>query len=115
MSITTQSVRQNITWIKGDTFNPIMRFYSDEAKTAPIDLTGRTYRMQFRDREGTELLTAETGNGITIGGADNNELAFDFIMDVPVGTNLYDLEQTNNGVVTTIVGGFAIIKTEITE
>lgn len=113
--IAASATRENITWIAGDTFNVTMRFYSDAAKTVPVNLTGRTYRMQIRDKEtNDELLTATTGDGITIGGASSNELAFSFLMDVDAGTHVYDLQETNGTVITTLVGGYVTIKNEVT-
>lgn len=86
---------QPIKCMQRSTFNPILRFWQDAAKTVPQPLAGSQFKLDVRDRVGNLIVrfsTAAADGSFTI--QNTNELAFYSEMEVEFGTYKYDLEQT---------------------
>lgn len=114
-SLTTSvAVETKITVMRGDTFNPIMKFWQDAAKTVKLVLTDYSFKMQVRDKNGAEIIafTSEASGGITI--QNENELAFEADMDVVSGTYRYDLQMTADDIIKTLIKGDFVILTDVT-
>ncbi len=109
----------NITQKKGDTFKArTLTFFSDEANTVPIDLSGYSVLMQVRKagKANTAVLewTTDPASGedatITIGGDDNNVITLaqrsGSIMDIDPFNYVYDIQMTSStGIVSTYIEG----------
>lgn len=81
----------------GVTFNPIWRFFDDEAKQAPSDLNGSAFRMNVKNKAGDIILefSTEEDGGFTI--QNGNELAVhksEVDMDVEPGCYRFTLIET---------------------
>jgi hypothetical protein len=62
------------------------------------------------------LWEATEGDGITVGGVGNADIAVAKVVDIPKGSYQYDVQATfASGVVATYVGGAFIVKDDITE
>lgn len=115
MSVTINTIRRaegNIKAYQGDTFAPVLNF-TDENED-PLDLTGITFKMQIRKKDGTLMQTISQGAGITV--TLPNTVTFSAIINVEKGCYEYDLQGTysNGSVVTFLGGGFEVTK-EITQ
>lgn len=88
---------------RGDTFSlDTIRFWSDAAKTIPIDISGDSFKMEVKDSAGTVILTFITPDNFTI--HDTNELDItmpgaDMLIDSTDDTHpyVYDIEWTKSG------------------
>lgn len=81
---------------EGDTLE--QTFVFTDSGNLPIDLSDATFVMTVRKKVDDPVLwTAATGDGITVGGVDNNEVTVAKVMDVPPGSYVYDLQATFTG------------------
>jgi hypothetical protein len=115
------AVREDITVTRGDSLAMgTNRFWSDSAKTVPIDISGDTFKMEVKDSAGTIILTLVTPTNFVI--HDTNEVdivASNTQMEVEPSPNgqpySYDIEWTKStGVVKTYQYGYFVIKNDIT-
>lgn len=98
--------------MRGDTFKRTLVFTK---AGAPIDITGIIYKMTVRGRSMPDVLTFEFGNGFTK--VDVNKLQMlktATEMKIPAGAYRYDIQQTIDDVVTTIIRGSFIIEQDET-
>jgi hypothetical protein len=88
---------------------------TDDADAA-IDLSAATIKMEVRAAvASTVLFTFETGDGITVGGADDNVITISKLVDITAGSYLYDLEITySGGEVQTLIKGSFTVTADIT-
>ena len=106
---------------RGDSFIlQTMRFWTDEAKTIPLDITNYTFAMEVKDTDGNIILSFTMASGFTI--QNTNELVVSKTAEEMLvkanedgETYFYDLESTDdNDVVKTIIGGTFFIENDIT-
>jgi hypothetical protein len=100
----------------GDTETRVFYFWQDEAMTVPTDLTGRTYRAEFRtakndDSTASASLAIVPGVGtvtVTLTPTQTRALR-------DVGRRFFwDLEENAAGVITTIVAGSVTLVDDVT-
>lgn len=106
--------KQNLTLTRGDTEIIVITMTTDG--TTPENITGRTYRAQIRtvkdaatiDLSFTAVVTNGAGGEITLTAlpAATSTLS--------VGTHYWDLEETNAGVVSTILAGTVNVLADVT-
>lgn len=110
-----------ITCKRGDTFlMQTLRFWQDEARTIPLDITGYGFAMQVKDSDGEVVLTFAGALEFVI--ANTNELTITKSaedMKVPASPSgqpyIFDCEMTDtNDVVTTIIKGTLGIEQDVT-
>jgi len=105
---------------QGATFNTLLTWYSDKARTTLVNLTGYTARMHLRRNveDAAAYLTLTTENSrIVLGGAAGTIQLTVSAADtaaLAVGKYAYDLELVNGSVVTRLVEGTIDITREIT-
>lgn len=113
----------NITCKRGDTFVfEQLQFWSDAAKTIPINISLDTFAMEVKDSEDVVILTFAGASEFIVSGAGNN-----FLTITKTGANMlvdasptnapynYDLEWTKStGAVTTVMKGLFTIEQDIT-
>jgi len=83
-----------------------------------INLTGATVTIQIRKGcDGVLALTASTGgNGVTIGGASNNQITVDKLINIDKGKYQYDINVVyNSGYVRTYLEGDFIVYEDVTK
>jgi len=106
---------------QGDTFKiETIRFWSDAAKTVPIDITNDTFKMEVKDSEGTIILTFDTPTNFII--HDTNELDItkdgaDMLVDAsPNGRPyIYDVEWIkDSGEIKTFMKGNFTVEAHVT-
>jgi hypothetical protein len=101
--------------IKNDTFESVEFEYNDNVGN-PMDLTGVTVKVQFRNssKKGHVVKSIDTTSGITMTDAVNGKFEIDKFtpVDFEVGNYYYDVETTfTNGDIKTYVGGtFKVIQ-----
>ena len=98
----------NIEWKRGTTLSFYQKFFQDEAKTVPLDISGSTFKMDVvNPKTGKIILQFATGgSGLTI--QNTNELHFAKTKDqmkVAPGIYEYDLDKIDGAVVATIQDG----------
>ncbi len=104
--------------VKNDTFSRVEFEYND-AVGDPIDLTGVTVKVQFRNnsRKGHVVKSVDTTAGVTMTDAANGMFEIDKFtpIDFAVGTYYYDVETTfPNGDIKTYVGGTFKVLQDVT-
>lgn len=105
---TVRRAEGNIKAYQGDTFCPVLTFKDSGGNN--LDLTGITFKMQIKRKDGTLLQTLEDGTDIIV--TLPNVVTFDTIISIDKGTYEYDLQGTyNDGKIVTFLGGsFEVIK-----
>jgi len=118
--------QQDLEIMQGSDYNQVFKFFEDEEKTIPLDLTGVTAAMKIRleDYDGKVLIDLVSPTNLSI-----NEGASTIGVNIPSAmssalspvnkgddsiSGVYDLEITNAGIVTRVVQGVAIITREAT-
>lgn len=88
---------------RGDTLQLTLSFYSDEAHEVPIDLsTASTIKMDVRsvNVDGAVVLSLEIGSGITLAGADNEQLIISSNTNLGAGKYVADVDVVFPGPIT---------------
>jgi hypothetical protein len=105
---------------QGATFSSVMTYYSDEAQTTPVNLTGFTARMtvrrKYEDQNSIISLTTENAR-IALGGALGTitlTISATDSASLPIGSWYYDLELVNGSAVTRLIGGSFEVIGEVT-
>lgn len=105
---------RNIDIYQGDTYAHQLVLKSN-SNTA-IDITSRTYSGQIRKRRSSQVIAASFSTEILDGA--NGVVVFTLIPEDTVnlkpGVYVYDFEEINGPVVTTILTGNAVITGEVT-
>jgi hypothetical protein len=103
----------NINWRRGDSLDLTLEYYSDEAQTIPLDLTGATFKLHVVDLKSNKkkILVFEDTKGLTFEAPNKIILAkTSDEMKVDAGHYYYDLERTIAGKVLTLQEGeFTIV------
>ena len=109
------AVTQDFSCVRGDSFNRVFKFWTDDTKTTPVDITAMTFRMQVKvGSDSSPLLSFTIGAGFTITAPNILTMSKTDVemQGLQTGGVKYDIEQTDaEGNVTTIFrGSFIIIK-----
>jgi len=98
---------------KGDSFDSTQFTVKDADTTLPIDLTGTSIRIQFRNvLSGPTIKTLTIGDGISMPSPSTGVFTMDeFIIDWAAGKYLYDIQFTfpTGNIKTYLTGGVTII------
>lgn len=99
---------------KGDTWSQTFTLTSN---STPINLSGSTPKIEIRKGcGGTLMLTLTSGNGITIGGTNNNVLTISKAITIDKGNYHWDLQVTfSGGSVKTYLTGDFIVYDDVTK
>lgn len=91
--------------------------YALTANTVPINLASATVYIQVRKGCGGVLaLSATNGDGITIGGVDNNEITVNKLVDIDKGNYKWDMQVSySDGLVKTYLEGDFIVYDDVTK
>jgi hypothetical protein len=119
--------QQDLEIQQGSDYYQVFKFFEDEAKTIPLDLTGSTAMMYIRrdDYDGAKLVTLESELD---GGLSINEAASTISVSIPAAVTsailavkgddsipgVYDLEIYGVGTAIRVVQGAVIISREVT-
>lgn len=102
----------NITVYKGDSFKETAKVR--DANRDPIDLSGATVTLTIKKErtDTTAALILTEGDGITIGGADNNEIDINKIITLAARDYYYDLQIvfSDDSVRTILTGVFEVVQ-----
>jgi hypothetical protein len=114
MATTINTIRRAEATVKayqGDTFCPVLTFKDSGGNN--LDLTGITFKMQIKKKDGTLMQTLEDGTDIIV--TLPNVVTFDVIIAIDKGTYEYDLQGTyNDGKVVTFLGGVFEVTKQVT-
>jgi len=106
--------KQNLTITRGDTESVVVTMTSNG--TTPINITGRTYRAQIRTTK--DASTIDASFTCTVTNAALGEVTCTILPAVTatlsVGTHYWDFEETNAGVVSTILAGSVNVLADVT-
>jgi len=105
---------QNLTIVRGDTEVIVINLTSDTS--APINVSGRTYRAQIRDEKDSSSIAASFSCAITnaVNGEITCTLTAAHSAALSAGTKYWDFEETNGSVVTTILAGSVNVLADVT-
>ena len=106
--------RYNIKLWKGNTWQNVFKLFKD---MLPINLSGAEVRIQLRRKptSPTAEITLTETDGITVGGANNNEITVSRRVNIAAGLYYWDLLVIDSGVYRTYLWGKFEISEEITE
>lgn len=81
----------------------------------PVDLSSSSVRMQVRSSptNSTVVFSFTEGDGITVGGTNNNIITLGKIVNIAAGTYVYDMEITTGSVVKTYIKGDFIVSNDV--
>jgi hypothetical protein len=102
----------HIICYKGDSFARIFKFWQDDAKTQPLDITTSTFKVEVRNKVNKRtVLSFTSGAGLTI--QNVNELVLSKSkteMQIDAGVYQYDVQRTlaTTEVITIIRGDFKV-------
>lgn len=105
----------NIQIWRNDTWSQVFQLTANEV---PISLVGAEVEIQVRKKanSSTAELTLTEGDGITVGGVDNNQIYLNKQVDIAAGTYVYDMVVLfPNGNEKTYIWGNFIVYEDITK
>jgi hypothetical protein len=99
---------------RNDTWQQVFTLLAD---TTPINLTGATVYIQVRKGcGGTLALTLTNGSGVTIGGANNNQITVNKLVNIDKGNYVWDMQVTfTSTVVKTYLEGDYFVYDDVTK
>ncbi len=105
---------QNLTIVRGDTDTIIVNLTSDGS--TPINITGRTYRAQIRTEKDSGTIAASFTCTVTNAALGQVTCVLSAVSSsgLTPGINYWDFEETNAGVVTTILAGTVNVLADVT-
>ena len=105
---------RNIEIYQGDTY--VHQLSLKTSANAVINISSRTYSGQIRKRRTSDTISATFSTEITDGA--NGVVVFSMLpattADLRAGTYVYDFQELNGAVVTTILTGNAVVTGEVT-
>jgi hypothetical protein len=105
---------RNIDIYQGDTYVHQLALKSNA--NAVIDITSRSYSGQIRKKRSSETISATFASEITDGA--NGVVVFSLLANTTAnlraGVYVYDFQEINGSVVTTILTGNAVVTGEVT-
>jgi hypothetical protein len=104
---------RNITIYQGDTYVHELRIKT--SANANVDISSRTYTGQIRKKRNSETAAATFTSEITNGanGIVVLSLTPAATANIAAGTYVYDFQETNGSIVTTLITGVATITGEV--
>ena len=106
--------KQNLSITRGDTEVVVVTMASSGG--TPIDITGRTYRAQIRTTKDSSIIDASFTCAVT--NAVLGEVTCTILpattATLAVGTHYWDFEETDGGVVSTILAGSVNVLADVT-
>jgi len=114
MSSDLRPAKWDITIWRNDTW---VQVYSLTLDSNPIDLQNATIYIHVRKGcGGTLALSLTNGDGLTITGADNNQISISKLVDIEKGTYKWDLQVTySSGIVKTYIEGEFVVQDDVTK
>ena len=103
----------NVQIWRNDTWAQVFSIISNDVA---IDLSGSTILIQVRKtaKSSDVALTLQTGSSITIGGAFNNEIILNKVVNIEAGNYVYDMNVTfPSGMVKTYIYGSFLVQEDI--
>ena len=99
---------------RNDTWQQVFTLLAD---TTPINLSGATVYIQVRKGcAGTLVLSLTNSSGVTIGGASNNQITVNRLVNIDKGNYVWDMQVTfTTGVVKTYLEGDFIVYDDVTK
>ena len=106
--------KQNLSMTRGDTESVVITM-ADSAGT-PVDISGRTYRAQIRAAKDSSAISASFSCSVTsaAGGQVTCTILPVVTETLSIGISYWDLEETNGGVVSTILAGTVNVLADVT-
>jgi hypothetical protein len=106
--------KQNLTITRGDTESIVITMTTDG--TTPENITGRTYRAQIRAVKDAATISLSFTCVVTNGAGGEVTLTAlpAATSGLTIGTQYWDLEETNSGVVSTILAGTVNVLADVT-
>jgi hypothetical protein len=106
----------NIQIWRNDTWSQVFLL---TANNLPISLVGADVKIQVRKKPNSstaDLTLTETNGGITVGGANNNQITLNYKITIEAGTYVYDMVVLfANGNEKTYIWGNFIVYEDITK
>jgi hypothetical protein len=104
----------NIQIYQGDTY--VHQLSLKNSANAVINISTRTYAGQIRKRSSSDTIAATFSTQITDGanGVVVFSLAPDVTSNISSGSYVYDFQETNGAVVTTLLAGSVTVTGEVT-
>lgn len=108
------AAERNITIYQGDTY--LHDITITDSSNAAIDITDRTYLAQMRPFPGSNTITANFT--VQLVSPSNGQLRLSLsaqqTSNISTGVYSYDLQETNNNVVLTLMAGSATVLGQVT-
>jgi hypothetical protein len=106
--------KQNFSITRGDTETVVVNITSNGS--APIDITGRTYRAQLRSGKESAVISASFSCSITNAAQGQVTCVLSAVSTAGLtpGTYYWDFEENNAGVITTIIAGTVTVLADVT-
>lgn len=104
----------NIQIYQGDTY--VHQLSLKDSANAAINISSRTYAGQIRKRSSSDAVTATFSAEITNGanGVVVFNLSSNITSNISSGSYVYDFQETNGAVVTTILAGNVVVTGQVT-
>ena len=108
------AAERDIEIYQGDTY--VHQLSLKDSANAVINISSRTYSGQIRKRRSSSTITATFATEITDGanGVVAFSLAANITSNIASGSYVYDFQETNGSVVTTILTGNVAVTAEVT-
>jgi hypothetical protein len=108
------AAERDIEIYQGDTY--VHQLSLKDSANAVINISSRTYSGQIRKRRSSSTITATFATEITDGanGVVAFSLAANITSNIASGSYVYDFQETNGAVVTTLLTGNVAVTGEVT-
>jgi len=108
------AAERNIKIYQGDTYIHEVQIRSNS--NVALDITGRTYSGQMRKTKTSDSVIATFTTNISnaVGGVFQFSLSSNITSNIQSGVYYYDIQETNQTVVTTLISGRAEVQGEVT-
>lgn len=109
-----QPAPQDLTITRGDTETLVVTITTDGS--TPVNITGRTYRAQIRQKKDASTIAASFTCTVSNGSAGQLTCTLSATSSAALSAGLYfwDLEETASGVVSTILAGDVTVLADVT-
>ena len=92
----TRAMTLNFRAYQNDMFDYVFSVNRSDSGVA-YPLNGKVVKMDIKkqyDKNAETVKQLDLTEGLSVGGAANNEITFDFIIDFPAGNYVYDIETS---------------------
>lgn len=109
-----QPASQDLTITRGDTETLVVTITTDGS--TPVNITGRTYRAQIRQKKDSTSIAASFTCTVSNGSSGQLTCTLSATLSSALAAGLYfwDLEETASGVVSTILAGDVTVLADVT-